>query len=399
MPISILSSIWDPPKRHNLGVIALEPGKQLSGLVYDSATGQPIDGAMVCLGGYELGGTDNFVATNFVGPYVRETVRTTTDSHGKYVLKPLPFVSAQVIVNASGYQDLELQVGVTETLLDISLESHLQDGLSTESNARIRGRIETLSGEPINGMVTIRNRHGHSSSGSANSDGRFDRSTRAGALEVFAVTDLGKSNTLKISLEENELREVTLFVDAKGRLRGDITGLEDGELVSIRVSAGATQVRRLVGLGNGAFDIEGVGLGNLSVNARTTKSRYIVKTIKVDPHSQEAFVELNFGGNSRLYGKLRLADGSVPEGEVRAIPIEKGRASNWSRIERDGRYEIGGLDDGEYIVLTEQLEKATYSIGGHTRSVSRTTTVQVGKVSVSGDTELDIQIPESTDSE
>ena len=372
---------------YHLGTIALDPGKQLSGRVYDSASGEPVEGATVALVGYHRASVRDAMTINFVPSFLGRTVRTTTTANGEFVLKPLPFVTSRISVFAWGYQSEELQVGETFTVLDIPLD--VDRGI--DSFARIQGTIETLSGELVGGNVAVRNTDGSGSTRSGHDDGRFNLHLKAGTYNIFAVTDLGKSDTVTITVDEAETLEVRLIVDPKGRLVGHILGLRDDELATVSVHFDHTEIGRIEGVENGEFSIEGVGLGELRVTATTTTDRELIKSFEIDSHSQEAFVELDFGGSSRLYGTVHWPAGSIPSGKVRVVPKQAGKISGWCVIGPDGKFEIRGLNDAEYTVST--MQRVETRVTTYQSSIFTSTLENVDQIDVvvKGETMLDIR--------
>lgn len=377
-------------EEYDMGVIALERGRRLTGKVYDESSGQPIADVRVEL--EEFGG-DEFEADHFwlsfKRRYLRSTVNSTTDEDGRYELGPLPSHSTRISVFEFGYLPIDLKVDAGVTQLDIPLK---QDGAL---KTRIKGKIITSSGEPGQGMVHFQTENSSSSYG-VFGGGTFDHMLVAGDYDVYATSDQGRSDKVRVSLAEGEVREVTLVINSDGRLTGIIEGLADGETASLSITPESALMssKDVYGVENGEFVVEGIGFGVFDLIATTSKNREQQKSFEVSEATGEARLELYFTGQSRLYGSLRLEDGSVPTaGKVLAIAKQDGKTSGSCEINDDGTIEINGLEDGEYrIVLVETLQITFNLVNGGSSSTQTTQEIEDVDVVIRGDTEIDIQL-------
>ncbi|MCY4142177.1 MAG: carboxypeptidase-like regulatory domain-containing protein [Gammaproteobacteria bacterium] len=373
---------------YDLGVIALKPGRELTGQVLDASTGNPVEGATVSLYHHDWAGDIDLHWHGFIRSLLSYTVESITNEEGEYSLKPLPDESVRISARAWEYVSQELEVGEAATVLDIRLVH--RKSLKT----RIRGRIETGTGEPVGGMLSIQGDRGSTRS-TVQDDGLFDHAVNPGTYKVRAMTDQGNSDTITVTVNEDETQEITLTVESKGRLSGNISGLWDGELVTLSVFSEVERstVRNIYRIGNGEFHTAGIGFGEFTLNASSNRGREQVRTFELSAGSGEAFVELNFTGDSRLYGSVRFPDGSFPKGTVTAMPKQSGSTSSSSEINDDGTYEIRGLDDGEYTVRTMETEEiaVTNPDGSGFKTGTSTSVGQVDAV-VRGDTELNIEL-------
>ena len=186
-------------------------------------------------------------------------------------------------------------------------------------------------------------------------------------------------------------------VEAKGRVEGIIEGLRDRETVTVSIRTHGFAHRTVRGLTNGSFVIEKVGFGEFSVEATSTENRSLRKSFKLNSEQPESYIEFVFAGTSRLYGTMRFPDGSSPSGEIRAIPKQDERMNGWCSIAHDGSYEIFGLDYGEYEVTMYQTSMQEVTIGDSTRGWGRRSPIHQVDVVVSGDTELNVQLPQPSE--
>lgn len=381
--------------RFDLGVIALNRGRALTGQVYDASSGEPISGATVSH--FDSGLTEGVDGAwlNIINYFSNETRHSITDAKGKYSLSRLPIDSTQLSVSADEYPQHKVEVDSTVTEFDIPLER------KEPNRSKIFGRVESVTGNPVGGTVHFVNETGQRAQVGVLDDGLFDRATKPGAYDVYAITDQGVSASVNVVLAEDEIREISLVVDSNGRLDGVITGLMDDETASLSVYAESMNIniRTLHGIANGRFVVHGVGIGAFKLTARSSHNRFQTKSFEVDGETGQAYVELIFSGSSRLYGTLGFPDGSVPQGEIWAFPKHEGQTSSSSSINSDGTYEIQDLHDGEYTVHIHQRKKLTLERPG--RSVTTTMMSQIHKVDVAvdGETELYIEIPPQSDSD
>lgn len=386
-------------QEHDIGTVALNPGRRLTGRVYDQSSGQPIARAKVSLHGWRHDETEENWAY-FIATYLTHTIENTTDDEGEYELGPLPMQTAFIEVIANEYpRQRYLTVDEGITVFDIFLAK------DTERNTRIRGEVITPTGVPVDGTVYFRGENERTNV-SVGSDGKFDHGVEADVYSVFAVTDSGKSEPAQVAVAEEEVRDITLIVESTGRLRGNIKGLWSGEVVSLSLYSEAEQlfVRNTQDLPNGEFFMEGIGTGEFTLTAYSTRGRSQTTQFKVVEASGETLIELQFAGRSRLFGSLRYPDGSIPEGKVRAVAKEPGKTSVSADINRDGTFEVNGLDDGEYTLFTQKLNRLTWDLDdehGMLSSASWTSFSEIDEtdVVIKGDTAIEISLSYSTNQE
>lgn len=364
---------------YEMETIELEPGKRLTGVVYDEISRQPIEDATISSIGE---GTDGLptLRDTFIFRYLHGRVTTTTNKSGEYSIEPLPPGKSVIQVTADDYQFKEVHVDSLTARLDIGLKTW------ETVKAVLFGKVETVTGEAVEGSIHIYHVENNSGFGTrTNDDGTFEEQTSAGTLTVQAISELGTSETLTIAMEEGETREIVLVVDPTGHLRGTITGLQGAEGVYLSVLTKKGVVRNSGRLENGEFQIVGIGHGSFLLRARTTLNRQLDTPFELSPSAEEAYKEVSFAGNSRLYGSVNSHSESPPELEVRAIGKEQGAMVGWSETLDDGTYEIRGLSDGEYWieVATEKFEFDTVE-GGSGRRLT--------EVVINGDTQFHIQV-------
>ncbi len=381
---------------YDLGVIELHRGRQLKGRVYDASSGQAIVGAEVSLREEDgdITDTDSFW-NSLRSQYLLHSVRSRTGRMGEYELEPIPAHSTRMGVSAQGYIWEEVIVEEGVVTLDIGLVKELQN------SGRIKGVVLSNTGISVVGTVFFEGGR-NTDSETLGNVGTFDAELSAGEYEVYALTDKGRSETVQVSLKQNEVRELTLVVDSKGRLTGVIEGLMNGETVNLSVFAETEQIQvgGLHEVGNGAFAIEGIGFGTFRLTARTNRNRAKIQSFELTEGKGEENVALNFTGQSRLYVSLRYPDGTTVKGSVTALAKKQGHTSGWADIRDDGTVEIERLEDGEYTIIVNKTNRATMKISvGREMSMSYPTPIEEVDVIVRGDTELNIQLTHPSDSE
>lgn len=387
-------------EQYDVGLISLERGRQLAGIVFDESSGEPISGATVFLLAinYDTLMSD-YLSSGIKSLYLSESVRSTTDEKGAYELATVPPDPALIGIYADEYLSKDLPIDAIATQLDIPLT---KDRAEKSTNRRIIGRVLTSTGEPIGGKVFFLRGEAGSGSTSVRDDGTFDYWLRAESCDVYAITDQGRSNRVRVELADYNGQEITLVVNSTGRLRGVIEGLALGETVSLTIVDESERIgsRNVRGLGNGDFVVDGIGIGTFDVTATTNKKRSQTKSFELSAESDEASVNLYFTGQSRLFGSLTYQDGSVPQGEVEAVSKDSGRTSGSGNINDDGNIEIQGLEDGEYTVLVYESRQATLMTpdGGSSETFSRYLVEKLDVV-IRGDTELNIQLVSPDSSE
>ena len=367
---------------YDLGTVELDPGVHVTGLVYDSISRQPIEGAEVSSIGKGIDRENLTESSILLAFHMNSSVNTTSDVDGEFSLGPLPSGDSVLQALATGYKSEQIafdgqsaQVNIELTPIDVRIAS-------------IVGRIQTNSGEAIAGVVNIYHVENASGVGfQTEEDGSFDHGTRPGTHQVYANTDLGRSETIEVTVDEGMTEEVVLVVDSFGRLEGTISGLKGAERAHVLVFSDDSRVGSVGEISNGEeFRIVGLGAGSFTARAATTMDRQLTKSFEVTENSGNVYVEFSFAGDSRLYGSvLSLGDPSSFR-QVRAIPKESSSISGRCDILDDGSFEIRGLSDGEYWIEVADPQLWGVAIDSESNVYKRI------EVEIAGETELNIDL-------
>lgn len=362
----------------DMGTVELDRGIHVSGQIYDLQSRQLVKGARIESWGRVLEGKPPPSRYSFTSRYLSGKIRTISNSEGEFSIGPLPLAESVLYVEAHSYKAEEIVVDRPTEKLDIGLKA------LDSQNTRIVARIQTTNGESIRGRVLISD--GEETSflpyGGFPRDGSWEYRVYPGAYKVWATSNRGRSKTIDVDVSEGETEEVVLVVDPFGRLKGSINGLKSGEDPFVMVFSGNDLVQATSVVLNGEFELEGVGAGSLTVRVQTSMNRQIEQSFELSKAVSEAFVEISFEGDSRLFGKvLSFVDRNH---KVRAIGKKKGSVSGWGDVLDDGSFEIRGLSDGEYWI--EIGDESEIGIGSSNQESQK----QRIEAIVIGDTELTI---------
>lgn len=364
---------------YDMEFIELEPGTQLTGRVLDLHSRRPVEGATLASLGRDIEGESPPGRSLLVSRLGQGIVKARSDADGRFLLKPVPVDTFVLHVEAYGYKPEEFVVEPQASPLDIGLSPR------DIQNTKIVGRIQTTAGESVVGTVTIQEVDtGLIKITRSNNDGRFEYFAHEGPHKVRAVSNSGRSKTVDLSVSDGKIEEIVLIVNPFGRLEGSISGLKHAEQPFVTIHSGEKLVQATGNVSNGKFVLEGMGTGPFTVRVRTSMNRQRERSFELTEAMDEAFVEISFDGDSRLYGRVLSLVDADSNLQVRAIARDKGSVVGWSDILDDGSYEIFGLVDGDYLV--EVGEEKTWGIVEND-SKSRSRRVETA---VAGDTELNI---------
>jgi hypothetical protein len=178
--------------------------------------------------------------------------------------------------------------------------------------------------------------------------------------------------------EDERIEGIVLALGAGHSIRGVVTGLRPDLLHNVRISLlndGTNDFTEITVDERGAYEISGVRPGHVMVVADVTMQRQLYREVEM-PEDADVVVNLDFPPGARLSG--RVTYGGVAFPGLSVLPqsvVEQGLSLNAATTGADGSYVFEDLPAAEYRVRF-----------GRFRSE---------RVRVSGDTVLDVDIPDT----
>ena len=346
---------------YELGLIALQRERSVTGRLRNATSGEPIAGAVVRRGWrhYEDPYERVFTANRFGARFVRTSADGTFELHG------LPPGSDRLELVGAG--------GTFVRFVDVPAGTdHLEIELALDGT--VAGFLVRPEGDPVEGVVRLTNSTGDRvSRREVSTDGvfRWD-GLGPGEYRITGDSSAGAVTARSITLRAGESVEgFRLVVEPGGRVAGAVVGLLRGERATVEVRNREGEVVVARDFGNGAYALRGVPDGAALV-ARTTSGRHLVRPIRLDDLGS-ARVDVDFSGDARLAGTAR-ADGRPLGGiDLAVVPLDPMRPVAHATTGEFGRYTVQGLSEGYYAV--------------------RTRTGHAFEVYVAADTTLDIDLP------
>lgn len=358
--------------RYEMGTVSLQRGRAVNGRITDAGTGLPIGGAGVRYAPSELQVLSISVEDEYpVGWWA------VTDANGEFALNRLPQrpVSLDVLSAEHVTKAVRLLVGVDR--LDIELGG----------DATIEGRLVMADRTPVRGTVTLRLDDNGSGvvDRQTDPDGRFRfEGLAAGSYSLLARSDAGVVDRRSVTVGGDEVASIELPVESLGRLSGRIAGLGESASASISIYS-YDEWRSLVREGgtfaNGRFDLHGIPDGDHVAEAVAREpmgSRKILRKFKMVDGEATVSFDFNAAGRSGITGRVVAGLRPVPRTHVYAVPKHDPLLrTSMDMSDLEGRFEIQGIEDGEYEL------RAWLGVRGTERSFN---------VTVAGDTMYDIRL-------
>lgn len=365
-------------------VISLRKGGSLSGRVLDPRKGTGVPNAAVSwqAAGTSGGPAGAMLARMGVGA---PNTATNTDADGRFRFDGLPEGRVTVVADHTDYLETSREVDPDKDgTVDITLGtggSITGSVVGRDGRTPIAAALVSLNEEGDAGMF------GGGDSTRTDGSGAFSFDhLKAGRFKISAQSSAGKSAPKEVILSENQRQDGVLIgmVSAGSTVRGTVSGLPQGKLGGLRISANGKDYSDGTQTDDtGAFTLHDVPSGIVQFNANTSMptGRSVSKSAEIPEGAGEVPVQIVFEGSSRLAGRVTRADRPLSGLFVfaNADPPSPGPGRASSQTDEDGRFALEGLSDGPY-----QL-----SVGGQGVSYRKV-------VSVSGDTAADLAIPAST---
>ena len=351
---------------HDIGNIALEPGRFVTGRVRVAASRLPVQGASVQRWfRHALG--PRFDMSDFRN---RLQLVSTTDGDGRFRLSGLPAGDVLLRVKPKGYSRdafVELPAGMDHVDIEVDQATTTIEGmLVTEEGMPAKGHVyvwkKDETGRWGNGaewaeLGTGGGRRGMPTPQSASwagrrvDEGEFRLVLLASGDEHYllgAESGMGLVESQIVSTLNNKATGVRLVVRRLGGVSGLVVGLGANERALLLVEDGSGRAVQVSSSSSGRYALQGVPQGRFTLRAKSS-GRMIAREFESDGHG-ETVVDLVFAGASELGGVVTAGGRSVPGIDVEATPVDKSLTSGETRTLGNGAYVIDGLDDGEYVV-------------------------------------------------
>jgi hypothetical protein len=333
-------------------VMPLQRGHTLEGRVFDQVSGAGIGDAWVNVRepGAWRGGLD---------PLRERHAKSKPD--GTFVLDGVPSGDMILTAGASNHASREIALKVSGDTPSIAI------GLAT--GGKVAGMVLSPQGMPAKGSVFLAG-PGIPFHKLVDETGSFSFEHRpAGHYQLTARTDAGAASQ-EFELAENEIREDIVLKVGEGRsMRGVVRGLRPEQLKQTFISVHFEAKRASFSAQpdeDGAYAVRGLPAGRAQVTAYAAMSRQITKTIDV-PADKDVALDIAFPPGVRLSGLV--SQGGKPAGERSifvAPPDGKREMTYQARTAQDGRYEIEGVQNGEYRVSVHEGISRIVTIAGDT---------------------------------
>jgi hypothetical protein len=333
-------------------VMPLQRGHTLEGRVFDQVSGAGIGDAWV-----------NFREP---GPWqgsvdpLRERYEKSKPD-GTFILDGVPSGDMILTAGAVNHAPREIAVNVSDDTRPIAI------GLVT--GGKVAGMVLSTEGMPAKGGVFLGGA-GISFHKQLDETGSFSfEHMPAEHYRLSAHTDAGTASQ-EFELAENEIREDIVLKVGEGRsMRGVVRGLRPEHLKQTVIAVHSEAKRANFSAEpdeHGAYAVRGLPAGRAQVIAYATLSRRITKAIDV-PADKDVVLDIVFPPGVRLSGLVTQE--AKPAGRrivFVAPPNAKAEMSYQATTAQDGRYEIEGVQTGEYRVSVHEGISRVVTIAGDT---------------------------------
>ena len=355
----------------DLGEIALEPARSVSGRVVDAHNGRPIPGARV----RRLHrGRGHGVWAHWLS---NSSERAVVGADGAFALHVLPLEAVRVRAYAEGYLDKVTRLPPGVPHLDFELDAEAPAPVVV-----IAGSIVRADGTPVAGQVSLFSAANApsadvgASSGSITSymtydDGEF-RFERKGLPDgvyvlVAGVTPGVVARHTVVIRDGQSVEGVRLVVKEGNWLRISLEGLlpSEGGRVTIRDEEGRVVFDS--GFGNGVHHISGVPeeavvVADASVGGQW---RWFARNVRLGDVGGAA-AHFDFTARSRLSGTITAGGRPLSGLQFRVLPAEPSAPRVRSHTNHQGRYDVYGLADGLHLVRTDAGHSFEVHVGQET---------------------------------
>jgi protocatechuate 3,4-dioxygenase beta subunit len=364
VPLGAINFVASAPgyttTRMNLNV---EEGKPITNLEVELDTGVRLFGKITAPDGTAL--ADATVSLAMMGGpgmnVARATdQRTVTNSSGEYELDALEPGEETIEVSHSKYlpERKTVELKGHEQRLDVQLSA----------GNRVSGVVVTESGAPVaDADVSAFASGGFPSSEKTDASGRFEFDSLSPARYQFSASKAGYVETTMKDVDVAAGTPVRLVLKSGGTIYGSVRGLTAEELTTTTVEArGAESNATATVDANGAYRLEGVPAGTVSVRAvmmgRGFSSRKVSpsQVIEMAPGASRQ-LDLEYRSDTVIQGRVRRNGQPLSGASVMFFPKPGStqQTSASTTTDEQGNYSVSGLENGEYTVMVNDMQRFT----------------------------------------
>lgn len=292
----------------------------------------------------------------------------------------LPVVNAYVAsrgaVASSGRDGVYRLSGLRDGDVRVSVE-HVEAGATTRrvhlheretkldlvlgDVSEVSGRVVDRDGRPLSG-VTLR-LHARSpmfpKQGRSAENGRFEfANVPLGAYRIVASKEGYVSRTLEIQVGNEPAPAIELPLERGGSIVGQVKGLRSDEEGTLLVEAWCAKPLSVGGrvTADGRYRVDGLEGGSCRVHVESMRSRRRAQAdVTLEP-GDTITADLILGSGVTLRGEVTLNAQPLPDGSVSLWDSER-RFVGSASTDASGRFELDGLEDGEYLVEIRSFER------------------------------------------
>lgn len=351
--------------RINLNV---EEGKPITNLEVELDTGVRLVGKITGPDGAALSDASVRIAMmGGPGAVMRGTdKRTMTTSSGEYELDALEPGEETIEVSHSKYlpERKTVQLKGREMRLDVQLSA----------GSRVTGFVVTESGAPVGEAdVEAMAAGGMMRRVKSDASGKFELDSLSPARYQFRASKAGYAEGTVRDVDIASATPVRIVLKSGGTITGFVRGLTEQELALTMVEAfGSEGMSSAAVEPSGAFRMEGVPIGTITVRATTTGRGFASRksstpqTVEVTAGSSRQ-LDLEFRSDTVIKGLVRRNGQALGGAGVMFMPRPGGPQTSASvTADEQGIYNVSGLDDGEYSVLVSDMQRYTSYTTTHT---------------------------------
>ena len=362
VPTGAINFIASAPGYTNTRLnLNLEEGKPVSNLELELDTGVRLIGKITGPDGAALSDASVRVAMISSGSSVmRGTNRgTTTSSSGEYELDALEPGEETIEITHSKYlpERKTVQLKGREVRLDAQLSA----------GSRASGVVVTDSGAPVaDAEVEAMANGGSSRRAKTDASGRFEIDSLSPTRYEFRASKAGLADGRVKDVDIAAGTPVRIVMGSGGTLYGVVRGLTEQELTTTMVEARSSEGMASGGVdATGAYRIEGVPAGTVSVRATmmgrgfANRKSSAAQSVEMAAGSSRQ-VDIEFKSDTVIRGRVRRNGQPVPSAGVTFISKPGGpQVSVTGAADEQGNYSVSGLEDGEYTVIVNDMQRFT----------------------------------------